>query len=67
MPRRHTPQRHDRYKPDLPCQRKRRFKSEADALQAIETAALYDIRVELLTYACPYCTGWHLSSVKSSK
>ena len=67
MPRRHTPIRHDRFVSGAPCVRKRGFKDEDAARKAIETAELYDIRLELTTYQCPYCGKWHLSSAKPSK
>jgi len=60
MPRKHQPVKHTPFKPDVPCSRKRRFKSESEALRAIEQAGIFDINVELRTYQCPYCSGWHL-------
>ena len=64
MPRRHIPKKHEPFKADISCQRKRRFGNEHEALKAIEDAGLMDIRLELRTYLCPYCDGWHLSSSK---
>jgi len=64
MPRHNRSVPHKPYQPNVPCGRKRRFKSEAEALDAIENASSIDIRLELKTYQCPYCGGWHLSSVK---
>jgi hypothetical protein len=66
MPRQNRSTRHTPYRaPDIPCQRKRRFKTDRDALEALEKASLFDMKIELKTYLCPFCNGWHLSSVKS--
>jgi len=64
MPRHNRSVRHKAFRPNVPCERKRRFKTEAEALDAIEHASLMDIRLVLKTYQCPYCNGWHLSSGK---
>lgn len=64
MPRRHTNTPHQRFKLQKPCAKKRRFKSEAEALRALELASLHDLSLTLRTYHCPYCNNWHLSSSK---
>ncbi len=64
MPRINRSAPHKPFRPHVPCERKRRFKTETEAQDAIEHASLMDIRLELKTYQCPYCNGWHLSSVK---
>ncbi|MES2876447.1 MAG: hypothetical protein V4678_03165 [Patescibacteria group bacterium] len=63
MPRRHTSAKHERFKSSAPCERKRRFKSEKQALEAIEHAGLLDMSLQLSAYLCPYCGSWHLSSI----
>ncbi|HRJ06467.1 MAG TPA: hypothetical protein PK096_02410 [Candidatus Saccharibacteria bacterium] len=62
MPRRNKPIRHTPYSSDRPCERKQRFKTEAEALKMVEQAELIDMKLSLYTYKCPYCGGWHLSS-----
>lgn len=61
MPRRHSIQKHTPYQHKAPCARKRAFKTEAEALQAIENSIA---TLELKVYQCPYCNKWHLSSAK---
>jgi hypothetical protein len=41
------------------CTRKRRYKSQGDALQA---AALLGIERHRKAYSCPLCGHWHLTS-----
>jgi hypothetical protein len=66
MPRRQKPIKHLPFQPNMSCEQKRRFKSENEALKALELAELMDVHVTLYTYQCPYCQGWHLSSKKTS-
>ncbi len=58
MPRRNQTKQHSRLVVDIPCKRKKRFNSEAKALETAEQAT----EVTLKVYKCPYCKGWHLSS-----
>lgn len=64
MPRRQKPIRHTPFQPNQACERKQRFKNEAEALAMIEKAELIDMKLTLYSYKCPYCSGWHLSSQK---
>lgn len=41
------------------CTRKRRYKSQADALDAV---ALLGLERQRKPYLCPICRHWHLSS-----
>lgn len=43
------------------CSRKRRYKSEADALDA---ALLCGIERTRKAYRCPLCQRWHLTSAR---
>lgn len=62
MPRRHTNKPHHRFTPKIPCAHKRGFKTEAEALRALELTSLNDLKVTLYAYQCSYCPKWHLSS-----
>lgn len=43
------------------CERKQRYATRADALEAIELCAEHGTR-GLSCYRCEYCHGWHLTS-----
>lgn len=59
MPRRHSNKKHIPYQHKAPCAQKRTFKTEAEALVAVENSV---VSIQLKTYQCPYCQKWHLSS-----
>jgi hypothetical protein len=46
------------------CGRKRRYRTEADALQA---AGLLGLESERTAYACDLCGRWHLASVNPGR
>lgn len=62
MPRRNNSAPQRRIPTTNPCAQKRHFRSEHDALDAIEDGNLQDGELQLRSYKCPYCTNWHLSS-----
>lgn len=41
------------------CTRKRRYKTQGDALEA---AALLNIERQRTAYLCPHCKHWHLAT-----
>lgn len=43
------------------CESKMRYRSRADAEEAIAACAEHGTR-GLHSYRCPYCNGWHLTS-----
>jgi hypothetical protein len=45
---------------ELRCLRKRRYKSQGDALDAAMVAG---VERQRKAYLCPYCRLWHLTSV----
>lgn len=61
MPRRHFATKHVPYEHKAPCDHKQSFKSEVEALKALERQTLVTA-VQLKVYKCPYCAKWHLSS-----
>jgi hypothetical protein len=61
MPRKHTPTKHTRFSPMASCSAKRKFASEQAALKALEMQELLDMQLELQTYKCAECGGWHLT------
>ncbi|OYW42435.1 hypothetical protein B7Z28_01530 [Candidatus Saccharibacteria bacterium 32-45-3] len=48
------------------CRSKRRFPTEKQAAYAAETQELQVQSIELRTYHCTNCGGWHLSRQKSN-
>ena len=66
MPRQNHHPRHERFEPTIPCSRKRRFRSEDEALKMVKVAELNLTAPALHVYLCPYCGGWHLSSSETS-
>lgn len=44
------------------CTRKRRYRSQADALDA---ALVLGLQRERTAYLCPICGQWHLASARS--
>lgn len=64
MPRRHRSPLHERFRSSAPCERKRRFGSEREALDAVAEAILDFSKPELKVYRCPFCGYWHLSSLR---
>jgi hypothetical protein len=64
MPRRHFVKKHTPYEHKAPCSRKRSFKTEAEALVAIENSVI-TTELKLKVYLCPYCNSWHLSTINS--
>lgn len=66
MPRKNRLVPHRFYRPTDHCQGKRSFKTQQLAQQAIvhqELIQPFD-QLELATYKCPTCQGWHLTSKK---
>jgi hypothetical protein len=45
---------------ELRCLRKRRYKSQGDALDAAMVAG---VERQRKAYPCPYCRMWHLTTV----
>jgi hypothetical protein len=43
------------------CTRKRRYRSQADALDA---AVVLGVQRERVAYQCPICGHWHLASAR---
>ena len=48
----------------IACREKRRFPTQRQAIHAAETQELQQSDLELRTYRCPQCQGWHLSRSK---
>lgn len=66
MPRRHIPSKHTPYQPNFGCTGKKRYAKVTQAERAKEEAELLTPDLELAVYRCQYCSGWHLTSRKSS-
>lgn len=43
------------------CRSKKRFSNQLDAIRAAELKNLEDTTLELTTYQCDTCKGWHLT------
>lgn len=55
------------FKPQEGCEHKSRYKNEKDALEAAEFRMLENMNIELGVYECPFCLGWHLTSIKPKR
>lgn len=61
MPRKnHTPP-HQPLRMVIPCGSKRRFPNERQANEAADYQMLVKPELELSTYKCEFCGGWHLT------
>ena len=47
---------------DIACRAKRHFSTEKQANNAAEAGMLANMQLELDTYQCAHCHGWHLTS-----
>lgn len=61
MPRRHNTPAHTPFQFASNCQSKRRFGTEKQAESAAEHQELIQHNLELSTYRCELCGGWHLT------
>ena len=64
MPRRHSAAKHTPFMLSAPCARKKSYPTENEAKKATEEGSLRDPQIELAVYKCPYCSKWHISSVR---
>lgn len=51
---------------DVSCEQKRRFPTEAEAIDAADLRMLENMTVELDVYQCPTCSQWHLTRRKKT-
>lgn len=51
------------YNFDLPCDNKRFFITEKEALEAADIGMLENMNVTLGVYQCNICMHWHLTSI----
>jgi hypothetical protein len=63
MPRKNKAVPHAQFNFIQDCQQKRRFKNEVDATKAAELQMLMQPGLELSTYLCNTCGGWHLTNI----
>jgi len=62
MPRKNNTPKHQAFRFASNCDKKRRFGSEKEALQALEYQALLKPDLELSIYKCELCGSWHFTS-----
>jgi hypothetical protein len=61
MPRRNNIEKHRRFVISMPCQDKRRYKNEKEALKIADLQMLENMSLELSIYKCDTCDFWHLT------
>jgi len=61
MPRQNHTLPHQPYQPAKRCDQKRRYPTERQAKETADHQMLVNPSLELATYKCPECHGWHLT------
>lgn len=54
------------YRFDLPCEDKKVYSTEKEAIEASEARMAEHLGLELAIYQCNVCQSWHLTSVNRS-
>jgi len=62
MPRKNRTLPHTPFRFTTNCQKKRRFSSEREAKEAADYQMALKPELELTTYKCELCGGWHLTN-----
>jgi len=65
MPRQNNTPKHQPFRFASNCEQKRRFGTEKEAQDAAEYQMLLKPNLELSTYKCDLCGGWHLTRSQS--
>lgn len=61
MPRKNNTRPHQPLRMIIPCESKRRFSQEQQATDAADHQMIIKPELELSTYKCEFCSGWHLT------